>query len=291
MTIVDGHFNLFVVDQTEVDRRDMNYQMTLETVEGTRYYLSGQKIITRSSLLELWPQTNTLYAQIRASDVADAPVIGKATLIITPENFLRQMRTIEVTHTPDLATRLEWTLKFGKFFGGVLFTEYGGVAAPLQFLDSEDTSAPRVKRTLRAPAPELNWFNTSGADGKTLKLTRYHAGNKGPVLLVHGSGTSSRIFSTDLIPRKSVSAISLLPFVSAQLKNFLAAAVPAAFPVHYVPSNLSFLGYRFQTGGRLARKRERGVPCVWRPRCAATVSDSVTSRGRRRHSGSPRQPM
>lgn len=199
MTIVDGHFNLFVVDPTEVDRRDMNYQMTLETVDGPRYYLSGQKIITRSSLLELWPQTNTLYAQIRASDVADAPVIGKATLIITPENFLRQMRTIEVTHTPDLATRLEWTLKFGKFFGGVLFTEYGGVAAPLQFLDSEDTSAPRVKRTLRAPAPELNWFNTSGADGKTLKLTRYHAGNKGPVLLVHGSGTSSRIFSTDLV--------------------------------------------------------------------------------------------
>jgi cholesterol oxidase len=198
MTIADGRFNLFVVDQIQVDRRDMKYRMTLETVEGPRYYLSGQKIITRSSLLELWPQTNTLYAQICASDAADAPVIGKATLIITPENFLRQMRTIEVTHTPDLATRLEWTLKFGKFFGGVLFTEYGGVAAPLQFLHS-DTSAPRLKRTLRAPAPELKWFNTSGADSKTLKLTRYHAGNKGPVLLVHGSGTSSRIFATDLV--------------------------------------------------------------------------------------------
>jgi cholesterol oxidase len=110
MTIADGQFNLFVVDETQVDRRDMNYRMTLESVEGTRYFLFGQKIITRSSLLELWPQTNTLYAQIRASEAVDAPVIGEATLIITPANFLKQMRTIEVTNAPDLETRLEWTL-------------------------------------------------------------------------------------------------------------------------------------------------------------------------------------
>ena len=198
MTIADGQFNLFVVDETQVDRRDMNYRMTLESVEGTRYFLFGQKIITRSSLLELWPQTNTLYAQIRASEAADAPVIGNATLIITPENFLKQMRTIEVTNAPDLETRLEWTLKFGKFFAGVLFTEYGGIAAPLQFLNS-DSTAPRLKRALRAPAPELTWFSTPEPASKTLKLTRYHGGNKGPVLLIHGSGVSSRIFATDLI--------------------------------------------------------------------------------------------
>jgi cholesterol oxidase len=198
MTIADGQFNLFVVDETQVDRRDMNYRMTLESVEGTRYFLFGQKIITRSSLLELWPQTNTLYAQIRASEAVDAPVIGEATLIITPANFLKQMRTIEVTNAPDLETRLEWTLKFGKFFAGVLFTEYGGVAAPLQFL-SPDAAAPRLKRALRAPAPELTWFNTPEPDSKTLRLTRYQAGNKGPVLLIHGSGVSSRIFATDLV--------------------------------------------------------------------------------------------
>ena len=197
LTIADGTFNLFVVDEADVDRRNMNYRMTLESAEGPRYFLTGQKIITRSSLLELWPQTNTLYAEIRASDAPNAPLIGRATLIITPENFLKQMRTIEVTNTPDLDTRLQWTLKFGEFFAGVLFTEYGGVAAPLQYLNSG--IAPRLKRTLRAPAPEVSWFNTAGPDSKTLKLTRYHAGDKGPVLLIHGSGVSSRIFSTDLI--------------------------------------------------------------------------------------------
>ncbi len=198
LTISDGTFNLFVVDQSDVDQRDMNYRMTLNSTEGKTYYLSGQKIITRTSPVNLWEQTNTLYAQIRDSAQTDAPAIGKATLIITPENFLKQQRTLEVTNAPDLKTRLEWTLKFGKFFAGVLFTEYGGVAAPLQFFDPQMT--PRLKRALRAPAPQVFFFDTP--DQTRLRLTRYvDSANKAarPLLLIHGSGVSSRIFSTDLI--------------------------------------------------------------------------------------------
>ncbi|MEM5345693.1 alpha/beta fold hydrolase [Paraburkholderia azotifigens] len=195
MTVNDGIFNLFVVDETNVDRRNMNYRMTLDTVDGKHFYLTGQKIITHTSLAELWTQTNTLYAKVRESDADDAPVTGHATLIITPENFLKQQRTIQVTNAPDLETRLAYTLKFGRFFAGVLYTEYGGVAAPLQYFDPD--APPRVRRTLRAPAPQITYFNTE--DGKTLRLARYHGGNKGPLLLIHGSGVSSRIFSTDLI--------------------------------------------------------------------------------------------
>ncbi|MBB5428423.1 cholesterol oxidase [Paraburkholderia sp. JPY158] len=199
LTISDGTFNLFVVDESDVDERNMNYRMTLDAAEGNTCYLSGKKIITRTSPINLWEQTNTLYAEIRASDKDDAPVVGTATLIITPENFLKQQRTLEVTHAPDLKTRLEWTLKFGKFFAGVLFTEYGGVAAPLQFYDPH--TPPRAKRTLRAPAPQVTYFDTP--DRTRLKLTRYFdpAADKEskPILLIHGSGVSSRIFSTDLI--------------------------------------------------------------------------------------------
>lgn len=195
MTVSDGMFNLFVVDETNVDRRNMNYRMTLDTVDGKQFYLTGQKIITHTSLTELWTQTNTLYAKVRESADENAPVTGHATLIITPENFLKQQRTIEVTNAPDLETRLAYTLKFGRFFAGVLYTEYGGVAAPLQYFDPD--APPRVRRTLRAPAPQITYFNTE--DGKTLRLARYHGGDKGPLLLIHGSGVSSRIFSTDLI--------------------------------------------------------------------------------------------
>ncbi|MBN3758497.1 alpha/beta fold hydrolase [Paraburkholderia sp. Tr-20389] len=195
MTVNDGIFNLFVVDETNVDRRNMNYRMTLDTVDGKHFYLTGQKIITHTSLTELWTQTNTLYAKVRESAADDAPVIGHATLIITPENFLKQQRTLEVTNAPDLETRLAYTLKFGRFFAGVLYTEYGGVAAPLQYFDPD--APPRVRRTLRAPVPQITYFETE--DGKTLRLARYHGGDKGPLLLIHGSGVSSRIFSTDLI--------------------------------------------------------------------------------------------
>ncbi|MFT4067177.1 alpha/beta fold hydrolase [Paraburkholderia sp.] len=204
LTITDGTFNLFIVNASDVDERNMTYHMTLNAAEGKTYYLTGKKIITRTSPINLWEQTNTLYAEIRESARDDAPAIGTAKLVITPENFLKQQRTLEVTHAPDLKTRLEWTLKFGRFFAGVLFTEYGGVAAPLQFYDP--SLPPRAKRTLRAPPPQITFFKTP--DGTTLKLTRYFDPGAGkpakPLLLIHGSGVSSRIFSTDLTPTNLV---------------------------------------------------------------------------------------
>ncbi|TKC92412.1 alpha/beta fold hydrolase [Trinickia terrae] len=195
MTIADGRFNLFVTDPDHVDRRYMVYRMTLVSAEGKRYDFAGRKIITFSSPLELWKQTNTLYAEVREADGGDARLLGTATLIITAGNSLKQQTTLDVTNAPTLEMRLAWTLRFGKFFADVLFTEYGGIAAPLQFADPD--AAPRERRKLNAPAPCAHYFRTP--DGKTLRLTRYRAGNKGPLLLIHGSGVSSRIFSTDLI--------------------------------------------------------------------------------------------
>jgi cholesterol oxidase len=203
MTISDGTFKLFVVNDSDVDERNMDYRMTLNSTEGKTYYLTGKKIITRTSPINLWEQTNTLYAELRDAPQPDAPLVGKATLIITPENFLKQQRTLEVTHAPDLETRLKWTLKFGQFFAGVLFNEYGGVAAPLQFYDPK--AQPRLKRALRAPAPQVVFFDT--ADGTKLRLTRYFDPDRKPsrpLLLIHGSGVSSRIFSTDLIATNPV---------------------------------------------------------------------------------------
>jgi cholesterol oxidase len=63
------------------------------------------------------------------------------------------------------------------------------------FFSSSPT--PRARRALRAPAPTQHPFKTS--DGVELLLTRYHGGNKGPVMLVHGLGVSSLIFAIDTI--------------------------------------------------------------------------------------------
>jgi len=60
-----------------------------------------------------------------------------------------------------------------------------------------DVLNPRKKRTLRVPEPEVHLVRTG--DGKVLKLTRYRGGAKGPVILAHGLGVSSLIFSIDTI--------------------------------------------------------------------------------------------
>ena len=208
LTITDGKFNLFVFDPDHVEQRNMNYTMTLRSVEGKQYYLFGQKRVTHTTPFELWKQTNTLYVDMRDSPAADAPLIGQATLVITPENFLKQDTTYDITNAPDLETRLAWAAKFGKFFGGVLLEQYGGPLAPLEFVDPN--APPRKQRELRAPVPQVALFETE--DHKTLKLTRYQAGNKGPVLLIHGSGVSSRIYSTDLVGTNLVEYLCVLGY-------------------------------------------------------------------------------
>src|SRR6185436_8956912 len=57
---------------------------------------------------------------------------------------------------------------------------------------------PRKQRTLRLAAPRSADF--AAPDGVGIRLTRYRGeGSKGPVLLLHGLGVSSRIFTTDTI--------------------------------------------------------------------------------------------
>lgn len=72
---------------------------------------------------------------------------------------------------------------------------YGGIFARDRVYVPEAT--PRKKRTLRVSAPEVHYFNTS--DNLQLQLTRYKGGSKGPVLLIHGIGVSSSIFTLDTI--------------------------------------------------------------------------------------------
>lgn len=83
---------------------------------------------------------------------------------------------------------------FDAFLGRDFFGTPGGGSA--QAID-QGQHVPRSRRPLRAPTPELHPFQS--LDNVPLLLTRYHGGNKGPVLLVHGLGVSSRIFTADTI--------------------------------------------------------------------------------------------
>ena len=57
--------------------------------------------------------------------------------------------------------------------------------------------APRTRRPLRCGVGQA--FPVTTEDGKQLRLTRYRGGDRGPVVLTHGLGVSSLIFSIDTI--------------------------------------------------------------------------------------------
>jgi cholesterol oxidase len=105
------------------------------------------------------------------------------------------MTTMEVTNATSASQRLQAVAHFGNFFAGTLFEAYGGIFARETAFDP--SAPPRKKRELRVGAPVIYPFQTK--DGVALRLTRYQGGSKGPVILSHGLGVSSLIFSLDTI--------------------------------------------------------------------------------------------
>ena len=195
LSVEDGVFNLFVVDPTNVETRNMVYRMKMRSEEGKVYYFHGYKIVRPNSVLDIWHDASTLYITVYGGADESAPVLGTGILHILPTDFARQMTTMKVTNAPNLEQRLLGTARFGEFFAGVLYQTYGGVAARSVAFNPD--APPRKKRPLRVAVPEVFTFNAS--DGVTLRLTRYQGGAKGPVILSHGLGVSSLIFSTDTI--------------------------------------------------------------------------------------------
>jgi cholesterol oxidase len=195
LTISGGTFNLFTKDPDQVDTRNMVYRAVLAAADGRTFFFHGVKIIKEGWVIDAWPQTTTLYVTVSESDRDAAAVVGKGILHIAPVDFAKQIRTIEVSNVASVHERLAGIARFGKFFAGVLYDSYGGAFAPESIFNPD--APPRLKRPLRVGAPEVHLFKT--ADGVLLRLTRYQNGSKGPVMLIHGAGVSSRIFSTDLI--------------------------------------------------------------------------------------------
>jgi len=195
MTITDGTFNLFIEVPGEVETKHMTYRMKLTSEEGKTYFFHGFKEIKDDGLIHVWRDTSTLYTTIYEGDSAEGKELGKGILHIKPKDFMVQMTTMKVYNSSGPKETVSALARFGKYFAGTLWDIYGGVVAPLDYFDPE--APPRKKRPLRAPAPEVHHFQTE--DGKTLRLTRYHAGDKNTVMCSHGLGVASSIFSTDLI--------------------------------------------------------------------------------------------
>ena len=195
LTVNAGVFHLFVDDPDVVGQRLMTYDMPLTSSDGRPFFLHGFKETHGNTGERIWADTSTLYIALYQGSDASGAVLGKGILHILPADFAKQMTTMKITNTASELERLEGMVKFGEFFGKTIFDVYGSVLRPDSLFNPD--APPRKKRPLRAPVPELHPF--LAPDGVPLLLTRYQGGSKGPVILSHGLGVSSRIFSTDTI--------------------------------------------------------------------------------------------
>jgi cholesterol oxidase len=195
LTVRDGVFQLFVENPDDVDTRNMNYRMTMTAQDGRSWFFTGFKVVHPNPVWDIWHDTSTLYITVYDGPDDNSPVYGKGVLHILPADFAKQMTTLKVTNAANPVDALKQMARFGHFFAGVLFDIYGGIFS--QSTPFDPNAPPRQKRSLRVDAPTVYTFPAK--DGVPLRLTRYQGGDKGPVILSHGLGVSSLIFSTDTI--------------------------------------------------------------------------------------------
>jgi cholesterol oxidase len=200
LTVTEGRFTLFHHDPSRVETWQMRYQMTLRSQEGKQYFFEGHKEIREHGARHAWSDTTTLYTKI--GEAGQEPGTGILYLKLT--ELPRLVRSIRVGGVPR-RKQGRYRRAFLELFAGEMVHIYGGV------LDEGGAfpSAPKAAPPVRGPKdPDGTWWCDSGrrwhagdsAGGDAfLRLTRYRAGDKGPIMLASGFGMSSHSFLTPTI--------------------------------------------------------------------------------------------
>ena len=202
LNVMEGHFTLFDPDPSRVETWGMRYRMHLLSEEGARYLFEGHKEIRTHGAGHAWPELTTLYTSI--CEEADGSEPGTGILHLRPADFPSLVRSIKVAGVPG-RKQGEYRRAFLKLFAHEVVHVYGGV------LDEPGAfpSAPRKAPPVREPKdPDGIWWCDSGrrwhdddrlGNDAFLRLTRYRAGDKGPVMLAAGFGMSSHSFLASTI--------------------------------------------------------------------------------------------
>ncbi|XP_035684275.1 uncharacterized protein LOC118421217 [Branchiostoma floridae] len=198
LTVSDGVFQLFSNDQNMVDTKEMLYKMVLNAKDGQQFYFHGRKEVHRDHAGEIGlGDTTTLFIKIYrgASDKGEA--FAEGVLKIKVGDFMDQLSTMEVLNVDGKLERLKWMSRFFGFFAKSLWNIYG----PTMGDGTQDRvfRDPQGKRPLRLRGAKREMYPFLTEDNLELRLTRYRAGSKGPVMLSHGMGVSSGIYTLDTV--------------------------------------------------------------------------------------------
>ena len=196
LSALGGSFQLLVRDPDVVGQRRMVYEVPLHSVEGDACFLAGYKLIHDDKGFDLWPDTTTLYVTLHRGSDASGEVLGRGILEIQVSDFLRQMTTMRALNTDNLLESAAAIARFGRYFAGALAETHATAIAPDRVFDPD--APPRERRPLRTGEP-TEVLSLTTDDGVAIRLTRYRGGDRGPVMLVHGLGVASNIYSLDTV--------------------------------------------------------------------------------------------
>jgi cholesterol oxidase len=117
LTVSNAHFNLFVKDATNTDKKKMKYNFLMHSIEGKSYYFEGYKDVENNEGFDLWNDLTTLYIDIYRGKNNTTPLLAKGILKINPLDFATQLGTMRSTNAQGLAEKSKGLLAFSKLFG------------------------------------------------------------------------------------------------------------------------------------------------------------------------------
>jgi cholesterol oxidase len=194
MTVVDGQFTLH--DPAEGNTWHQRYRMDLVADDGRRFAFDGYKVIPKRGPAYLWDHTTTLYTTIKEQD---GPTQAVGILHLTMVDLIKLLRSFDVPGVSPWK-RTEYIFDFLKHFAGDLAHVIGGRLHEFHAFPAAPTTAPPIRPPKE---PDGIWWcdgNRMWQSGGTigddafLRLTRYQAGDKGPVIMATGFGMSSHSF-------------------------------------------------------------------------------------------------
>lgn len=221
--IVSGGTFEFMINGNKNDNNAYQKFMIYK-VQTKSFRIEGWKVMQGNPNPNIWHDTTTLF--VRMTNLLDNKPYGTGIIRIQLADLAKQLQTITITNAADVAQRIDLTCRFGEFFVESLYNIYGGFVSRLLPWNqtnplTTETPTPRSKRPLtyidedgkqlkQIDPPKVYFLNNTNAK-EPLRLLRYNGqqngSNMGPVLLAHGLGVSSEIFSLDTIQQNLVEAL------------------------------------------------------------------------------------
>jgi hypothetical protein len=214
LAVDDGTFNLFKADGERTAR--MHYRLFLRDGDGRELTLSGFKVLADDPGFDIWTDTTTLFTRFLAGRVDEAAeqaggsqAVATGILRISFARFLELLGSIR-TEGPSRGRREAAVARFGLLFGGELWRVYGGRPVIDGLPDFPDPDSHADRRWAGQVPGE--WHQTDDLPGLWRRIVGYTAGDgmpltlhnvrasadatpeRGPVLLLHGTGVRANLF-------------------------------------------------------------------------------------------------